>query len=184
MSNFVILHDEFRCIGCQSCTAACANLNDINAGFARVQVQIRLHEDGRYLFSRVSCRHCAEAPCVKACPTGATYKDNDGITQVEPKLCISCGYCVGACPYKVRFVDPVKKASDKCDFCTVSRLAKGERPACVGVCPTDALEFGRLDSAEVQNWLKSHPFVYQDEKPGTGKLSLYRNKEVHPEVEK
>lgn len=184
MSNnvYVMLHDEFLCIGCQSCTVACANLNGINKPFARVQVQIKGPENGRYVFNRASCRHCSDAPCVKVCPTGATFKDRDGIVQMDSSKCINCSYCMGACPYKVRFLDKSRGAVDKCDFCSKSRLAIDEQPACVTVCPTDALAFGRLDSPEVQAWLKNTPDVYQDEKPGTGKHQLYRRREAHREV--
>lgn len=181
---FVMLHDEFLCIGCQSCTVACANLHGLNEPFARVQVQILGPENGRYVFNRVSCRHCGDAPCVAVCPTGATFRDDDGIVQMDNSKCINCSYCVAACPFHVRFLDKAKGAVDKCDFCSKTRLPYDEKPACVSVCPTDALIFGRQQSDEVQNWLKNTPNIYQDEKPGTGRLQLYRRKEVHGEVVK
>jgi thiosulfate reductase electron transport protein len=76
-------------------------------------------------------------------------------------------------------MDKEKQTADKCDFCSTTRLARGEAPACVSVCPTDALVFGRINSPEVQQWLADHPNVYQDEKENTGKLHMYRNREVH-----
>jgi thiosulfate reductase electron transport protein len=85
---------------------------------------------------------------------------------------------MGACPYKVRFLDKAKGTADKCDFCGKTRLANGEQPACVSVCPTDALTFARIDSPEAEDWLKNTD-IYQDELPGTGKLQLYRRKETH-----
>ena len=179
---YVMLHDEMRCIGCQSCTVACSNLNGVSRPYARVQVQIKIHEESgrpRYRFERISCRHCDNAPCVKVCPTGATFQDEDKTVVVNPEQCIQCGYCLGACPYKVRFIDKTKKAADKCNFCTDTRLKEGEAPACASVCPTDALVFGRMDSAEAAQWLSEHKNVYQDEKPETGILHMYRNKEVH-----
>ena len=184
MSNYyVMLHDEMRCIGCQSCTVACANLNDVSHPFSRVQVQIKLDEESskspRLVFERFSCRQCDNAPCVKVCPTGATYQDENKTVVVNADLCINCSYCLGACPYNVRFIDKAKKSADKCDFCTNTRLKDGILPACVSVCPTDALIFGHLDSPEVQEWMSTQKNIYQDEKPETGKLHLYRNKEVH-----
>lgn len=176
---YVMLHDELRCIGCQACTVACANLNDVSHPYARVQVQITLQDNNRYKFERFSCRQCDAAPCTNVCPSGATYKDKDGIVQIDPDKCISCEYCLAACPYHVRFIDKAKKSADKCNFCTDTRLKNGELPACVSVCPTDALVFGRINSPEVQAWLSEHKNVYQDEKENTGKLHLYRNKEVH-----
>lgn len=176
---YVMLHDEMRCIGCQACTVACANLNDVPHPYARVQVQMTLQDNNRYKMERFSCRHCGDAPCVKVCPTGATYQDEDQIVVIDPEKCINCSYCMGACPYHVRFLSENTKVADKCNFCKETRLANGEAPACVSVCPTDALAFGRMNSPEVQKWLADHKNVYQDEKPNTGKLHMYRSKEVH-----
>ncbi len=181
---YVMIHDEFLCIGCQSCTVACANLNEINEPFTRLQVRIGGPVEGRYIFNRVSCRQCGDAPCVKVCPTGATFKDADGIVQMDASKCINCSYCIAACPYNVRFLDKSKGAVDKCDFCSHSRLPQGEKPACVSVCPVNALLFGRLSSPDIQHWLNNTPDVFQDERPGTGKLQLYRRKETHREVAK
>lgn len=86
-NQYVMLHDEKRCIGCQACTVACKVLNDVPEGFSRVQVQIRAPEQAsnaltHFQFVRVSCQHCENAPCVSVCPTGASYRDENGIVQV------------------------------------------------------------------------------------------------------
>ena len=86
---------------------------------------------------------------------------------------IGCSYCIGACPYQVRYLNPVTKVADKCDFCAESRLAKGFPPICVSACPEHALIFGREDSPEIQAWLQQNKY-YQYQLPGAGKPHLYR----------
>ncbi len=101
---YVMLHDEKRCIGCQACTVACKVLNDVPEGFSRLQVQIRSPEHepevlSHFQFVRVSCQHCEDAPCVSVCPTGASFRDENGIVQMDKSRCIGCDYCVAACPF-------------------------------------------------------------------------------------
>ncbi len=183
VNQYVMIHDEKRCIGCQACTVACKTVNLIPEGYSRLQVQIRepetaLNPNKHFQFYRISCQHCKDAPCVSVCPTGASYQDEDGIVHVDEKLCIGCNYCISACPYHVRYLDPVTHVADKCDFCHESRLAEGLEPACVTVCPTDALVFGRKDAPEIQTLLKEKN-VYVHQVANVGEPSLYRLKEQH-----
>lgn len=188
MSNnnyYVMLHDEKRCIGCQACTVACKVVNDLAQPRNRVQVQIRGPEVSsagtHFQFFRVSCQHCEDAPCISVCPTGASYRDQNGVVRVDAKKCLGCDYCVAACPYHVRYIDPRTHVADKCDFCSETRLSQGLEPACVTVCPTDALVFGRADDVNIQSWIQEkQPYLYQLD--GVGKPHLYRRKETHREV--
>ncbi|MDP4158527.1 MAG: 4Fe-4S dicluster domain-containing protein, partial [Bacillota bacterium] len=108
----------------------------------------------------IMCNHCENPPCVKACPTGATFKRPDGIVSMDFHRCIGCRFCMGACPFGARsfnFRDPrpyIKKVNpdfptrtigvvEKCTFC-VERLAKGQMPACVEAS-NGGLIFGDLD---------------------------------------
>ena len=101
-----------------------------------------------YEFFRQSCQHCTNAPCVAVCPTGASYIDpTTGIVDVNRDLCVGCQYCVAVCPYRVRFIHPVHKTADKCNFCRDTNLAKGKQPACVEACPTKALTFGDMNDS-------------------------------------
>lgn len=109
----------------------------------------------------VLCNHCDNPPCARVCPTGATWRSDDGIVAVDEHRCIGCRYCVAACPYGSRsfnFVDPrpyvARPTSDyptrttgvveKCTFCE-ERVAVGRLPACVEACPAGAMIFGDLD---------------------------------------
>lgn len=146
--KFRLIHDENLCIGCQACSVACRSENNVPDDVFRLQVRIETHgsfPDLKMDFRRQSCVMCEDAPCVEVCPTGASFKTADNVTLVDNDLCVSCKYCVVACPYEARFLNPITKAIDKCTFCYESRVSKGEKPACVSVCPTDALEFGDMN---------------------------------------
>lgn len=149
--NFVMIHDERRCIGCQACSVACRSENGVPESVTRLQVRIQ-GPGGEapnlyFQYPRVSCQQCKTSPCVTVCPTGASYVTEDGIVSVKPSLCVGCLYCLAACPYKVRFINPENKSADKCNFCTDSRLKRDAPPACVDICPTGALTFGDLNEA-------------------------------------
>ncbi|NDL63277.1 4Fe-4S dicluster domain-containing protein [Acerihabitans arboris] len=151
--RYGMLHDETRCIGCKACVVACHNINNVPAGVTRVDIVDNgtWQDQGKTQkqFARKSCQHCDNPPCVEVCPTGASYKDaKTGIVDVDANRCVGCRYCLAACPYHVRFIHPVTKTADKCNFCRDTNLAKGRLPACVAVCPTKALTFGNLDDPD------------------------------------
>lgn len=178
-TKYVMIHDERRCIGCQACSVACRSENEVPEKVSRLQVHIEgPHGEMPNLYfryHRVSCQQCEYTPCVRVCPTGASYVGEDGIVSVKQKLCVGCQYCLAACPYKVRFVNPVTKAADKCNFCKESRLKRDGVPACVDICPTNALVFGDLSDpdSEVAKLLNTE-ITYQN-KPHLGtKPRLYR----------
>ncbi|WOT04835.1 4Fe-4S dicluster domain-containing protein [Shewanella youngdeokensis] len=150
--RYVLVHDENKCIGCQACNVACRSVNSVPESVTRIQVRIEgpygNYPNLHFKYNRVSCEQCEHAPCVNVCPTGAAYKGSDGIVSINEDKCVGCLYCVAACPYKIRFVNPETRVPDKCDFCKETRLARGEQPACVSVCPTSALTFGDANDAQ------------------------------------
>jgi Fe-S-cluster-containing dehydrogenase component len=87
------------------------------------------------------CNQCTHPACVQVCPTGATYRTQDGVVLIDHKYCIGCQYCVQACPYGARFFNSKEGVSDKCTWC-YHRITKGLQPACVEVCPVGARVFG------------------------------------------
>jgi Fe-S-cluster-containing dehydrogenase component len=87
------------------------------------------------------CNHCTHPACVQVCPTGATYRTEDGVVLIDHGYCIGCRYCVQACPYGARYFNEEKGVSDKCTWC-YHRITKGLQPACVEVCPVGARVFG------------------------------------------
>jgi tetrathionate reductase subunit B len=159
-----------RCIGCGRCIDACKRENNVPdepfyfrtwieryaiAGSGEVTVDSPnggrdgfknpLQEENvlRTFFVPKICNQCDKPPCVQVCPVGATYKTVDGVILVDEKYCIGCRYCIQACPYGMRFLNPKTGTADKCNFC-YHRILKGLVPACVEVCPTEARVFGDL----------------------------------------
>ncbi len=172
-----------RCEGFMECVAACVKENNLDR---RTNTQyIRIFEmehgemspesgDGKFFhevpvedhfYMGAQCFHCENAPCIKACPTKATWREPDGIVVVDYDWCIGCRYCMAACPYYGRRFNwnkpqvPVKEmtrkqhylgnrirtkgAMEKCTFC-VQRTREGRLPACVEACPTGSRVFGNL----------------------------------------
>jgi tetrathionate reductase subunit B len=139
--------DIRRCIGCHACTVACKSEFDIALGVNRSWVEYvekgAYPNVGRSFLPRL-CNHCSEPSCVYVCPTNATYKrKQDGVVVVDQGLCIGCKYCIQACPYDARFLDPYTGWVDKCDFC-IHRVSNGLEPSCVNTCVGGARIFGDL----------------------------------------
>jgi len=89
------------------------------------------------------CNLCKHSPCAQVCPVGATFDSPDGAVLVDPNCCIGCGFCIQACPYGCRYMNPVTRTADKCNLC-YHRITRGLKPACVEVCPTQSRIFGDL----------------------------------------
>lgn len=176
--RYVLIHDEGRCIGCDECSVACNKQNNVPSGYSRLRMvpipKANNAEDGsEQHYFRHSCQHCDDAPCITVCPTGASYRDENGIVQVNRALCLGCDYCVSACPYKVRYINPFNHIADKCDFCSESRLSQGYMPICVRICPKNALTFGPENSELVQQLLRPDSY-YVHQLKNTGKPHIYR----------
>ncbi len=178
--RYGMIHDENTCIGCQACEVACREVNEVPEGVSRLEIirtgPIGDYPDVEYQFTRNSCQHCDNAPCVHVCPTGAAYKDPEtGIVDVEKDKCIGCMYCLAACPYQIRFIHPENKSADKCNFCRDTNLAQGKQPACVEICPTKSLTFGNLDdpNSEVSQMLTQKQVFRAKSELGT-EPKLYR----------
>lgn len=163
--HWVMLADTTRCINCKACEVACRAEWATPMGFSRDWVreveclnadtglpEVQLYP-GR-------CQHCDDAPCVEACPSGASYKREDGIVLVDDETCSGCELCVPACPYDARFLNPVTRKISKCTFCA-PRLDKGLQPACVQTCVGHALIFGDVNDpdSEVSKLLAEKEWV-------------------------
>ena len=107
MTRYVMVVDLRRCIGCQTCTAACRHANATPPGVQwRKVLDVESGEfpDVQRSFVPVGCMHCGEPPCVEVCPSQATKKRADGLVTIDYDVCIGCGYCAVACPYQARHI--------------------------------------------------------------------------------
>ena len=101
-----MIADLRRCVGCQTCTAACkhANATPPEVQWRRVlDMEVGEYPQVKRVFVPVGCMHCAEPPCMHVCPSTATRKRADGIVTIDYDLCIGCSYCAVACPYQARY---------------------------------------------------------------------------------
>ena len=148
MTNYGFVIDNRKCIGCHACTVACKAEHDVSVGVFRTWV--KYIEKGEYpntrrLFSVMRCNHCENAPCVNICPVTALYTREDGIVDFDGSRCIACKSCMQACPYDALYIDPKTQTAAKCNYCS-NRVEVGLEPACVVVCPEQAIIPGDLDN--------------------------------------
>ncbi|MGE5673691.1 MAG: 4Fe-4S dicluster domain-containing protein [Mycobacterium leprae] len=159
--------DLTTCLGCQACSAACSVQNETPYWDGKFRTTVEDIERGSFpdvtrTFFPHLCMHCEDAPCARVCPTGATFKNADGVVMIDYNKCMGCKACIEACPYGARYVyekEHVKKAKeifgeenqhrvphvDKCNFCYEERTSQGDLPACAATCPASARVFGDLN---------------------------------------
>jgi Fe-S-cluster-containing dehydrogenase component/formate-dependent nitrite reductase membrane component NrfD len=139
--------DHTKCIGCHACSTACKSENQVPLSVNRTYVKyvdVGVFPQTRRAFQVTRCNQCADPPCVSVCPTAAMYARPDGIVDFDKSVCIGCKACIAACPYDAIFINPEDHAAEKCNFCA-HRLDIGLEPACVIVCPTEAILIGDLN---------------------------------------
>ena len=142
--------DHTRCIGCHACTTACKSENVVPISVTRTYVKhvdVGVFPQARRAHQVTRCNQCAHAPCVTACPTAAMFKRSDGIVDFDKSICIGCKACMAACPYDAIFINPEDHSAEKCNFCA-HRIDVGLEPACVIVCPTQAILVGDMNDSD------------------------------------
>jgi len=97
-----------------------------------------------WVFMSDVCKHCTNAGCLDACPTGALIRTEFDTVVLQPDVCNGCGYCIPACPFGVVDRDRIDGRAAKCTLC-YDRLEDGLEPACAKACPTDSIQFGPYD---------------------------------------
>ncbi|MHB1125693.1 MAG: 4Fe-4S dicluster domain-containing protein [Bacillota bacterium] len=169
VSKWLMVIDLKKCEGCETigkepqCTAACREVHFIPDGQEWIKVVKVKGEGGSSRWIPFPCMQCENAPCVKVCPVGASYHNEQGVVLIDHRRCIGCRLCMGACPYHRRYfnwkeqevppgavlstyspeypVPAVKGTVIKCMFCA-HNAEMGKLPACVTGCPMGAIYFG------------------------------------------
>jgi len=190
-----------KCKGFRRCVEACINENNLDRKAGTQYIRIFEMEDGvvdldgadatfqhevpaeGHFYMGTQCFQCANPPCVRVCPVGATWQEPDGITVIDYDWCIGCRYCMAACPYWARRfnwsapevpaaeVNPdqhylgnrarKKGVVEKCTFC-IHRTRQGRLPACAEACPTGARVFGNLlDPDSEIRWVLANKRVFR-----------------------
>ncbi|TCS60557.1 sulfate reduction electron transfer complex DsrMKJOP subunit DsrO [Varunaivibrio sulfuroxidans] len=176
--RYAMVIDTRKCVGCHACSVSCKTENDVPLGETRSWVEYIEKGDFpevRRSFLPRLCNQCEKPQCVSVCPTGATYKrKEDGIVVIDSNVCIGCKYCVQACPYGMRFINPTTGAADKCDFC-LHRVENGLVPACVNTCQGKARIFGDLNDPDsvVSKAVRANALTVLRPEMGTGPMVFY-----------
>ena len=154
MTQYGIVTDLNRCVGCLACSTACKTVNGVRPGdfwikTLRIGPTPKAGGSGQWpdvemYFLPTQCQHCENPECVKVCPTQASHKLEDGTVQIDKSKCIGCQFCVMACPYGVRYLNDEERVVEKCTLCE-QRISQGELPQCVMQCGSRARFFGDVE---------------------------------------
>jgi formate dehydrogenase iron-sulfur subunit len=183
MTTTAFLTDSTLCIGCKACEVACKEWNGIAddgfnfSGMSYDNTVALGHSTWRHVqfiengtipglggnspetpawaFSSDVCKHCGDAGCLEACPTGAIIRTEFGGVFIQPDVCNGCAYCVVACPFGVVERNPEDGRAFKCTFCYDRQLAN-LKPACATACPTESIKFGDLHALRLQAQERVH----------------------------
>jgi Fe-S-cluster-containing dehydrogenase component len=182
-----VLVDTTVCVGCRNCEWACKDAHNLPAG------NLDTYEDRKVLDTKrrpdhtaltvvneysagknsnlpvdvkVQCMHCDHPACVSACIVGAFSKHENGAVTWDTDMCIGCRYCMAACPFQIPAFEYDKALNPmimKCDFC-IDRTKEGKVPACVSICPVEALTYGsRTELIKIaRDRIKRNPDRYVD----------------------
>ena len=195
--------DIDKCIGSGNCVRACKAENDVPLGDGYFRTWVERYrvdpehpehpmvdspnggydgfasvDDGggkfKTFFVPKMCNHCVDSPCTQVCPVGATFQSPDGVVLIDKTRCLGCRYCVQACPYGCRFIDPRTHTADKCTLC-YHRITKGLTTACAEVCPTGARQLVDLKNPKdpVHEFIRTHRIHVLKPEMATGAKVMY-----------
>lgn len=177
--HYTMVMRQNHCVDCERCKEACQATNHVPAYGYRTTILEQARPIGpdktERIFMPILCNHCNRPPCVRVCPTTATYKDKvTGIVMMDYKRCIGCKTCMAACPYNARYFKEENRAVDKCNFCYDTKLKEsgGKTTACAEACPANVRVFGDLTdfNSEAYKLIHAPEKVVWVLRPETGAL--------------
>ena len=201
--------DASLCIGCKACEVACKQWNQLPSdGFkftgnsydntemlsATTWRHVAFKEkidagSSRWLMLSDVCKHCEDAPCLQACPTGAIVYNEFGNVYIQPDVCNGCAYCISACPFGVISRSEEDGRAHKCTLC-YDRQKGDFTPACAKACPTESIKFGEVEELrelaksrvqDLQSRGNDKAYLYGEESVGEyGRLNAFFLLEDHP----
>ncbi len=195
MTQYAIITDLNKCVGCLACSVACKVVNGVPVGSFWNKV-LRIGPNPKYegaivpdvemYFLPLGCQHCENPECVKVCPTGASHKLPDGTVQIDKSKCIGCQFCAMSCPYGVRYLNEEDGVVEKCTLCE-QKLDQGELPQCVAQCGARARFFGDLDKGyesfvapgRVLNYDATYDDVHNARVPMLEAVRAFSDDQVH-----
>ncbi len=200
--QWAMVIDMRRCDGCGKCTEGCQEAHHLPKSFEWIRVDTLTTKSGQEFYMPVPCMQCENAPCIRVCPVGASFKNAEGVNLVDQDKCIGCRMCMAACPYGARYFNdkqppafnnpfghptpeypvPQQKGTvGKCMLC-VHQTAQGKLPACVEACGMYALYIGDLitdvatngrDTVRLSQFLKENDAFRFKEELHTGPRVYY-----------
>jgi Fe-S-cluster-containing dehydrogenase component len=184
--RYGLLHDTTLCVGCRSCEAACAKVNDLPVPeqplddpqifeATRRTTDIALTVVNRYseasdgeppVYRKLQCMHCNEPCCATVCPVHAFEKTPEGPVLYDPEVCMGCRYCIMACPYNALAYEYEEVLTPRVMRCTMCypRIKEGQVPGCAEACPMGAITFGEREElvAVARERIRKFPERYID----------------------
>jgi Fe-S-cluster-containing dehydrogenase component len=184
--RYGLLHDTTLCVGCRSCEAACAKVNDLPApeqalddpqifDATRRTTDVALTVVNRYseasdgelpVYRKLQCMHCNEPCCATVCPVHAFEKTPEGPMLYDPEVCMGCRYCIMACPYNALAFEYEEVLTPRVMRCTMCypRITEGLIPGCAEACPMGAITFGEREElvAVARERIRKFPDRYID----------------------
>ena len=185
--GYGVLVDTTSCIGCRRCEWACNEWNKnpnqpmkslddkkvcdkprkLNPQSFTVVNRFKSPKAAAPVYVKRQCMHCEDPACLSACFVHAFTKTRNGSVVYNPDVCVGCRYCMVACPFDIptyEYNDPITPRIRKCTFCFDRTSKEGRVPACVEMCPTETLIFGKRNELVklAHQRINMHPRTYID----------------------